>query len=204
MMNYPPQLSILTFVCLFAFIESKGYAQSSVVPTAMVVRGEVVSIAEELIPKVQGYLKDSPHILLNVESGSGQTLVENALLEAFGKAGFKIAVKSNGQMSTVLDILVLDQSVRFQPRTSGGFDRSTRTILEARLRLAGEGEVHYLGSFSRDLSDTVAQQDASALFGAAKGMDSENAPSFFEKIAGPVLMIAGVFVIVYLFFTVRS
>lgn len=204
MMNYLPQLSILTFVCLFAFLESKGYAQSSVVPTAVVARGEVVSIAEELIPKVQGYLKDFPHILLNVESGSGQTLVENAFIEAFGKAGFKIAVRSNEQMSSVLDILVLDHTVRFQPRDSGGFDRIARTILEARLHVAGEGEVHYLGSFSRELSDTVAQQDTGVLFEAAKGMDSENAPSFFEKIAGPVLMIAGVFVIVYLFFTVRS
>jgi hypothetical protein len=98
----------------------------------------------------------------------------------------------------------VEQGVRFQGRTSGGYDRIAKTTLDARLHEGGGGEVHYLGSFSREASDTVAQRDEPFSVGFVKEEYAEGSTSFFEKIAGPVLMIAGVFVIVYLFFTVRS
>jgi len=196
----------IALVLTFALLLDKGaLAQSPDTPSVLLFRSQMTGIAEEMLQRLKPIVSQGASITIAVEPNLNRTLIENAFLDVIGQGGYKVTLTGGEKgAGPSLQVLVLRQSVQYTGNPSGGFGRRASTVVEARLRLAGGGEAHYLGSFSREAVDTVSQREEIGVFGSDSNGISEASGSFFERIAGPILAITGAFLIVYLFFTVRS
>ena len=155
-------------------------------------RDQASSIAHEIVGKLG--LETSGPVLVSIESSPWKTVMENAFIEALKSSGIKALLGAVGQ-ERELRIVVLDQSVTYQTIHSGGFQRFSRSVVEARMQRVQE--VATIGMFSRESVDTVAVKSDSLRI-------PEHDPGFFEQIFGPLLIIAGSVTIIVLLFTVRS
>lgn len=192
-------------LCIFASLCLSVYAQPSEVASTVVLKTQVASIAEEIVTKNKIVFGDSITVELKIEGGLHQTLTENAFTDALNRLGCRVMVGTKETRPTnSLQALVLEQNVRYSEKTASGFERKTRTVLEARYQRGADGGVQYLGVFTRESVDTVLQRDELALPALNHESSKENSVSFFDRIAGPALIITGAFLIVYLFFTVRN
>ncbi|MEK6757284.1 MAG: hypothetical protein AABZ02_14115 [Bacteroidota bacterium] len=180
-------------------------AQSSDQSAFLILRSQVTSIAENIAARIRPGLVDSTYIRVGVEARTNQMMVENVFLDVFGKAGLKSSLaRADMATGSLVQVHVIDQMVSYAATASGKFQRSVQTVLEARFRAAARDDMMYLGSFQRALTDTVQQPEDLRKYGIAGKSPTGDTNSFFEKVAGPILMIAGAFLIVYLFFTVRN
>ncbi|MCX6142472.1 MAG: hypothetical protein NTZ35_04560, partial [Ignavibacteriales bacterium] len=100
----------------------------------------------------------------------------------------------------VLQVVVLEQGVRYVGLSTGEYRREVRTTIEAREVPRDSSAMKYVGTFSRSDIDTVAFREEGGIVPLAR--DSER--TLFDKLVGPVLLIGGAFLVVYLFFTVRN
>jgi hypothetical protein len=97
-------------------------------------------------------------------------------------------------------VTVLEQGVRYVGLSTGEYRREVRTSIEARDVPHDSSSMQYLGISTRVDVDTVAFREEVGLLLPAR----ESERTLFDKLVGPVLLIGGAFLVVYLFFTVRN
>lgn len=166
-----------------------------------VVRAQLRSMGNDIGRAIKEKVPEPATLELQVEASSGKTMLENALIEAISGAGYVLRLPGKERTSLALHVLMLNQTVGHRELQGTGFERTIRSELEARLE-GKEGNVMYLGSFSALTLDTVMQRGPVVL--PLTEAQTDSMPSLLEKIAGPVFLITGAFLIIYLFFTVRS
>jgi len=190
---------------LFIILELKtAGAQSMETSALLVLRAQTASIARDVVRQVKSSLSDSARVVVRVESKTNQTMVENAFVETLSRSLLKPLLPVSAPPGVpAIDVLVLAQSVDYRELPAGAFERTVKTILEARFQPGDGADIEYLGSFQRTSADTVAQRDDVQVIRRSPERVPENA-SFFDRIAGPVLIITGAFLVIYLFFTVRN
>jgi hypothetical protein len=166
-----------------------------------VLRTQASSIAEEATARLGQSISGVDQIGIMVEGGTARPLVENAFLDLFGRRGLHaILTNAQGTVRNLFHVTVLDQSVRYSILSNGEYRRDVQTALEARRSSRDSSTVEYLGLFKRQDVDTVAFREDGGLSGPVG--DGER--TLFDRLLGPVILIGGAFLIVYLFFTVRN
>jgi hypothetical protein len=176
-------------------------AQTSGLSATIVLRTQASSIAEEATARLGQLIPNIDQIGIMVEGGTARPLVENAFLDILGRRGVHaILTSGQGKMRNLLQVTVLDQSVRYLILPNGEYRRDVQTAIEARRSTLDSSAVDYLGLFKRQDVDSVAFREE----GAQMGPVSEGERTLFDRLLGPVLLIGGAFLIVYLFFTVRN
>lgn len=169
--------------------------------STLVLRSQAGSVAEETLAKLGPVPNGSEPIGLHVEGGGAHALLENAFLELLNRQGIHASLQSS-PVSTkrVLQVMVLEQGVRYSGLSSGEYHREVHTAIEARELLGDSSSVRYLGKFSRVDVDTVAFREDAGLLPVVR----EGERNLLDKLVGPVLLIGGAFLVVFLFFTVRN
>jgi hypothetical protein len=176
-------------------------AQSSGLGSAFVLRTQATGVAEETIAHLGQSIADGDQVGIFVEGGSSRSLVENAFLDLLARRGFRAhLVGAQKAPHNILQVTVLDQSVRYSGLSTGDYRREVQTAIEARRYGPDSASTEYIGLFKRQNVDTVAFREDTGL--ARQGVEQER--SLFDRLVGPVLLIGGVFLVVYLFFTVRN
>ena len=166
-----------------------------------VVRTQLRKMGNDIGRAVKEKVPVPASLELQVEASSGKSMMENALIEAISEAGYLVRLPGKEHTTPALHVLLLNQTVGYRELQGAGFERTIRSELEARLE-GKDGIIFFLGFFSAVGLDTVMQRGSVVLPVVEASADSP--PSLLEKIAGPVFLITGAFLIIYLFFTVRS
>jgi hypothetical protein len=176
-------------------------AQTAGMSGTLVLRSQAGSVAEETLGKLGISLKGVDQIILAVDGGSARMLVENAFLELLNRQGIHAILRMDqGSGNRALQVFVLEQGVRYVGISTGEYRREVRTTIEARDVPRDSSAMKYIGTFSRSNIDTVAFREEGGVLPLAR--DSER--TLFDKLVGPVLLIGGAFLVVFLFFTVRN
>lgn len=192
---------IVTIVLACLTFSTQAVAQGARSGVPMVLRAQAGSIVEE----AWHHLADSAHrsgdIWITVEGGSAKRIVENALLEFLSQHGFRpqLGRQLEGRVEGI-QVTVLEQVVQYELLKSGESQREIRTVMEMRRTSARDNVAVYGGPYQRRAVDTVSVRDDGGLADLRNAED----PSFVDRIMGPVLLIGGAFLVVYLFFTVRN
>jgi len=167
----------------------------------LVLRSQAGGVAEEAVGKLAASMKGLDQIGLNVEGGIARALMENAFLELLNRQGIRTSLQRGpGAEKRILQVTILEQAVRYVGLSSGEYRREVRTSIEARHMLPDTSFMQYVGAFHRVDIDTVAFREEVGIWPVARDGDR----TLFDKLVGPVLLIGGAFLVVYLFFTVRN
>jgi len=194
------RVSTLLLVGLSFCIDLRSQTTADEAPSALVVlQAQARSIMSELLPKLERAPGRAFTVI--VEQASFPRVVENAALQALQDKD--IPVLPEGDSTTVLRLLLFDQSVHFSPLPGGMFGRTVHTRLEAREEDRRGGGWKYLGEFERSATDTTRgpEHPPSAV---ATARDSSYSPNTWERVVTPFVVLGAAVLIVYLFFTVRS
>jgi hypothetical protein len=188
--------------CIAGFLAVTAlHAQTARMSGTLVLRSQAGGVAEEALNKVGTSLKGVDQIILIVDGGSARALIENAFLELLNRQGIHTSLRPEQAVGNrVLQVVVLEQGVRYVGLSTGEYRREVRTAIEARDVPRDSSATKYVGTFSRSDIDTVAFREEGGMLPLAR--DSER--TLFDKLVGPVLLIGGAFLVVYLFFTVRN
>ena len=186
-------------LCAVSSTELRAQAASSSALT--VLRSQAGSIVEEAWVLLADSLQRSGEIWIAVEGGTAKRIVENAFLDFFVQHGFRPQLGQRQDRSGErIEATVLEQLVQYKLLQNGESQREIRTVLEMRRTTPRDGLVKYGGPYQRRAVDTVAVADDGGL---AELRNAEER-SFVDRVMGPVLLIGGAFLVVYLFFTVRN
>lgn len=191
------------FKCTIAVLlaTTAVHAQSAKMSGTLVLRVQAGAVAEETLAKLGTSLKGIDQLVLAVEGGNARTLIENAFLESLNRQGIHASLRPDQTSNKrVLQIVVIEQGVRYDGLSSGEYRREVRTTIEARDLTPDSSMMQYVGICRRNDVDTVAFREEVGLLPLAR--DSER--TLFDKLLGPVLLIGGAFLVIYLFFTVRN
>jgi hypothetical protein len=196
--------SVRTFAacCLVGFLVGSALqAQTARMNGTLVLRSQAGGVAEETLGKLTSTLKGVEQIDLEVVGGSVHVLIENAFLESLNRLGIRTSIRhAQTKDKRVLQVTVLEQGVHYDGLSTGEYRREVRTSVEARDVPRDSSSIQYVGTFSRVDVDTVAFREELGISPLSR--DSER--TLFDKLVGPVLLIGGAFLVVYLFFTVRN
>jgi len=192
-------------VCVVALGTSAGLASSQEVShpsTAMVIRQQLGSIAQEVVGRLQSPAGSA--VAITVSSQADRELAENAFVESVQDRGLRPYLNSaHDSAGTLLKIVILDSRALFTEIKNHAYRRTVRTELEARAGRSDGDSLVYLGKFHRTLSDTVSANDTEART-SLRAISNDEDATFFQRLAGPLIVLASGIVVVYLFFTVRS
>ncbi|MGA3243454.1 MAG: hypothetical protein ABSE41_02470 [Bacteroidota bacterium] len=176
-------------------------AQTVGMSAALVLRSQAASIADESFKKMSPSISGVDNVGILVTGGTARALVENAFLDLLGRKGIRVSLQSSpSSLKQSIQLNVLDQSVRYAGLANGEYRREIQTAIEARHTSNDTAMAEYLGLFKRQDVDTVAFREDAGMVSDVH--DGER--TLFDKLLGPILMIGGAFLIVYLFFTVRN
>jgi hypothetical protein len=176
-------------------------SQTTRMSGTVVLRAQAGSAAEEAIGTMGESLKGIDQLRLSVEGGSSRILIENAFLDILNRMGIRTVVQLPQEGGhPALRVVVLDQSIRYTNLSSGDYRREVKTSFEARGNRSDSSSTKYFGTFNRIDTDTVGFREDVGLLPATQEGDR----TLFDKLVGPVVLIGGAFLIVYLFFTVRN
>ena len=168
--------------------------------TAMVIRSQLGSIAEEIVGKLK--LAANSAVNVTVQPSFRASLAENAVVEALQHWGYRVFLKSDHDSVRVgLSINVLTDRAQFKEIAQFGYERTVQTELEARSEHGDS--VTVLGIFRRAYSDTVSVKDAEVQM-PTQGSSTDEEATLFQRLVGPLIVLASGIMVVYLFFTVRS
>lgn len=168
----------------------------------MAFRMHFQSLAGEVVEKLK--LKPGSRIGIVVEARRSTTMVENAFIQELGGKGFRSFVKpAPDSTDMVLSLCVLTEQVRFDDVIGRGFLRTVSIDVEARVMDAGQKSAAIVGTFHRLSRDTVTQKDDGLAFPNGSTREQEES-STLQKLIGPLVVLTGGILVVYLFFTVRS
>jgi hypothetical protein len=201
-LNERTSLRTIAAWCLAGFLSASALqAQTARTSGTLVLRSQAGGVAEATLGKLSTTLNGLEQIDLEVVGGSARVLIENAFLELFNRQGIHTSLRhSQGAGKRILQVTVLEQGVQYVGLSTGEYRREVRTSVEARDVPRDSSSTQYVGTFSRVDIDTVAFREEVGVMPPAR--DSER--TLFDKLVGPVLLIGGAFLIVYLFFTVRN
>ena len=176
-------------------------AQTGGMSAALVLRSQAGSIADESFKKLGPSIGGMDNVGIIVTGGTARALIENAFLDLLGRKGIRVSLQGSPSTSKQsLQLTVLDQSVRYAGLANGEYRREIQTAIEARRTSNDTATAEYLGLFKRQDVDTVAFREDAGMVTYVR--DGEH--TLFDKLLGPILIIGGAFLIVYLFFTVRN
>lgn len=165
-----------------------------------VLRTQAGSVAQATLSKLVKPLKDVDPVCVSVEGGIARGLVENAFVELLNQRGISTTPQPRGVGRRTLQVAILEQTVRYSGLATGEYRREVRTSIETRDVSADSSSVEYLGIFNNAAVDTVEFREEFGLTASVR--DGER--TLFDKLVGPVVLIGGAFLVVYLFFTVRN
>jgi hypothetical protein len=171
---------------------------STGISSITVIRSQLRSIANEVVDQAKLDPKDRVSIL--VESEKSRLLVENAFIEALQERGYISILNSNAIVNQSLQVVLLELNVKVQEFDSTKYKRNIQTALEVCIIVGSEHEVRFLGTFHRELDDTV--QFFPEVFMPVTSSDDNN--SILQRLFTPLIIIGSAILIIYLFFTVRS
>jgi hypothetical protein len=190
-------VSLLAGLLLFSFMNAQPARMSG----TLILRSQAGSVAEEVLGKFGPSLNTVDQIQLSVEGGSSKSLIENAFLESLGRQGVHTILQmAQGGGSRTLHVTVHDQAVRYVSLPSGEYRREVRTSIEANDVKRDSSIARYLGMFTKSDIDTVGFREDIGMLASSR----EGEKTLFDKLVGPVALIGGAFLVVYLFFTVRN
>jgi hypothetical protein len=196
-----PVRIIVLFLSVGLLSSTFLHAQTARMSGTLVLRSQAASVAEQALGTIGLSLKGVDQIQLSVEGGSSRSLIENAFLESFGRQGIHTTLQTmQGGGSRTLQVTVLDQAVRYTNLASGDYRREVRTSIEASDIKRDSSVARYLGMFTKSDIDTVGFREDIGMMPSSR----EGEKTLFDKLVGPVVLIGGAFLIVYLFFTVRN
>jgi hypothetical protein len=139
-----------------------------------------------------------------VQANSERELVENAFVKSLQNRGFRPFLKPmRDSLAINLRIAVLNDRARFKEIAQSSYERIVQTELEARTERDNGESLSYLGIFHRVTSDTVSSKDMEVPVQHRGDVGDEDA-TLFQKVVGPLIVLASGILVVYLFFTVRS
>jgi len=170
--------------------------------TIMLVRQQFSSIAREVVDTLQ--LAAECKVLLSVQPSPRTDVAENAFADALMHKGYQTFLLPGHDSGSVrLNINVLSEGARFREIGRSMYVRTVQTAVEARVERPNGEAVEVLGLFQRIASDTVSAPDAEvSLQRPERGTEAE--ATIFERLIGPLIILASGIMVVYLFFTVRS
>ena len=187
-------------LALCAVVYRTGWSQTNQLSGPLVLRSQAGKLAEEIVGRIGQSFPGGEQVGLHVDGGVARALIENAFIEMLGRRGIRANVQPSVVVKRTLDVQVLEQTTRYQALSSGEYRREIRTSVEVRTSFADSAFTSYVGSFQQADTDTVAfREEGMAVLGAR---DAER--TTLDRLLGPVLLIGGVFLVVYLFFTVRN
>jgi hypothetical protein len=189
-------------MALGAFLDLVNAQVASNPSTALVVHEQLKSIAEEVAGRV---LFDAGNkVVVNINAEKDLTLVENAFLQALDRKGFPARLyRGPDSVDVSLKVDLLTDRVSFDEAAGGAFVRTVQIDLEARVEYAAKRPAEVFCLFHRTAIDTVSQKDPGALVKLGiRSIDAET--TLFQRLVGPLIVLAGSIIVVYLFFTVRS
>jgi hypothetical protein len=195
-------LRTIVACCLAGFLATTALqGQTARLSGTLILRSQAGSVAEETLGKLGSSLKGLDQMNVSVEGGSVRTLIENAFVELLNRQGIHTSLQpAQAVGKRALQVTVLEQGVRYVGLSTGEYRREVRTSVEARDLPRDSSLMQYLGIFSRVDVDTVAFREEIGFSPLAR----ESERTLFDKLVGPVLLIGGAFLVVYLFFTVRN
>lgn len=180
-------------------VASQGMTHPS---TTMVVRQQWGSIAQEVVDKLQ--LAPHSAIWLSIQPIADSVMAQNAFLDALQSHGYSPALSSlKGSGAVKLAVSVLTDRTQFKEVRPSAYERTIQTDIEARTERNNGENVEIVGMFHRVLIDTVSSKDVEFPYPRASLANEEQA-TLFQRLVGPLIVLASSIVIVYLFFTVRS
>jgi hypothetical protein len=196
---------IARIVCLAGLVVltvlTGALAQTGGMSAALVLRSQAGSIADESFKKLGPSIGGMDNVGIIVTGGTARALIENAFLDLLGRKGIRVSLQGSPSTSQQsLQLTVLDQSVRYAGLANGEYRREIQTAIEARRTSNDTATAEYLGLFMRQDVDTVAFREDAGMVTYVR--DGEH--TLFDRLLGPILIIGGAFLIVYLFFTVRN
>jgi len=190
----------LYVVLLTVVATSSALAQRAPESTLLVLRSQIVDVLEEAWPRLTDSVKAPGEITVVVDGASAKRIVENAVVEFLDRREVRAHLWQQGEQSETLVVTVLEQVAQFTMLQNGNFRRELRTAIEFRRSALGNSRVFTTGPVRRSVVDTVTVKDDGGI--AELGIKEEE--SFVEKVLGPVVLIGGAFLVIYLFFTVRN
>lgn len=191
----------LSVASLAACLVSLSLGQDSDSASSVsVLRSQAGSIANEIIDSLSSGAPST--CVLSVEGALLPGVVENAFVNACVARGVAVRVGRGGsQNETRVDIVVLEQLVRYIEASNGGYERTVTSTFEIRVDSPDLSEQPRTRVLSRTATDHVVSRESIPELGTVVEDEPE---SVFEHILAPVVVVAGSIVIIYLFFTVRS
>jgi hypothetical protein len=170
--------------------------------TAMVLRQQMGSIADEVVGRLQ--LVAGSAVALTIEPGSQKDIAENAFAGSLQRKGFRPFTKMMRDSSGItLKVSILTDRAQFRELGQKQFERTVQTDVEVRSEKSDGESLDAFGMFHRSISDTVSSRDVEMTpFRQGDGLDEET--TFFQRLIGPLIVLASGIIVVYLFFTVRS
>ncbi|MFH0992310.1 MAG: hypothetical protein V1799_20105 [bacterium] len=197
-------LRLMCMVGLSFIIAHYGVCQNAERSPQVILREQALGIALEILEQWKEPLAVKDKVILQIAENPVKMLLENGFIEAFTKQGKKISTGNVSESSaTVLKIFPLEASIRSMELHEGSIQRTIQLSLEGRIETA-EGIFLVPSSiYRRQVVDTVLspQRGGAISFLSPEDVGEE---SWFDKIASPLFLISAAFVIIYLFFHVRS
>ncbi len=178
---------------VIAILSFVARAQTSGLSANLVLRSQAASIAEESLSHLGDSLSTGERVGVVVDGGSARPLIENAFLDLFTRKGIHAVLQSaQGTAARLVQVTVLDQSVRYSQISGGDYRREIQTTIEARRTSRDSSAMTYLGMYTRREVDTVAFREDLGLMGPMP----ERERTLFDRLLGPILLIGGAFLIV--------
>ncbi len=170
--------------------------------TAMVLRQQWGSLAQEVVDSLQRPPRGP--VVVWIQKAADSVLAQNAFLKSLERSGYSATLTPLKDSNAAnLTVSVLTDRTQMTPVARDLYVRSVQIDIEVRAEDGNGHRVTVLGIFHRAFVDTVTSGEAN-LVPVPAAAARENDASLFQRIVGPLIVLASGIVIVYLFFTVRS
>lgn len=170
--------------------------------TGGIIREQVRSMAEDIAERA-GF-GTARAVSLIVQPPASAEVATNVFVDVLQQRGCRVFVGSVPDTAgMVLAVSVLGEGAQFRQLGDSSYQRVVQTELEARTQRPDGEVLAVLGSFRRTATDTVSKKDPRFFSGRSSAGETESS-TLFERLIGPVIVLASGIMIVYLFFTVRS
>jgi hypothetical protein len=193
-----PILIVLLVILICGTFALSRAGDSTGVSSALVVRSQLQSIADEVVDQAKFDTKG--RVSIWVEGEGPRSLAENAFIETLQKRSYTSGLGMETASGQTIHVFLLGTDIKVRELDAKYSERNINTTLEVRTMSGTEREIRLLGIFHRETKDT-AQVFPSVQLPA--GLKDEET-GVMQKLFTPLIIISGSILIVYLLFTVRS
>ncbi|HEY4612106.1 MAG TPA: hypothetical protein VII11_03910 [Bacteroidota bacterium] len=164
-------------------------------------RAQAKAQAEQFAKKLT--VASGSSLRITVEGAENKDFTTNVFVEVLQEKGYAVTLAEQNADAT-LEVFVLTQTVAYDTAGDGGWNRTTKTTLEARVRTGKNERVEFLGNLSHSQTDRVSEKEEGWWVSNDRALFSDVPPTALERIMVPVAVITATVILVYLFFTVRN